>query len=272
MRENRTQLGNITYGILTAMMCLFGINCLLVIIQVLLTASMTRIPLGTIFMGLLMVLGVLALAFWIYYRYWKAFRYNMPIMIKGVTKFMLILSAIGFVVMGISVSFLSKHGYQKSEYSNAIILSTLWLICFSILKIELKAYENGRISSGVANMWIVVAAIALILFISALVNKSSDLTTLSGITGLLVNLCFDTGITLISYWVTNQDKFYIPETKEEYHREEYHRVEEIPAIETDMPNITDDYSSQLRELKELLDDGIITEEDYEIKKKEILGI
>ena len=264
MRENRTQLGNITYGILTAMMSLFAINCLLVIVQVLLTASMTRIPLGTIFMGLLMVLGVLALAFWIYYRYWKAFRYNVPLMIKGVTKFMLILSAIGFVVMGISVSFLSKHGYQKSEYSNAIILSTLWLICFTILKIELKAYENGRISSGV---WIVVAAIALILFISALVNKSSDLTTLSGITGLLVNLCFDTGITLISYWVTNQDKFYIPETKEEYHR-----VEEIPAIETDMPNITDDYSSQLRELKELLDDGIITEEDYEIKKKEILGI
>lgn len=38
------------------------------------------------------------------------------------------------------------------------------------------------------------------------------------------------------------------------------------------PNVNSDVSSQLRNLKELLDDGLITQEDYDAKKKKLLGL
>jgi len=267
MEENRTQLGTITYYILTAIMGLFAINCLLAIVEISSTIAKSKTPFGVILLSLIVLLAIIAVVFFVYYKYWNAFRFNTPGNIKGVTGFMLVISAIGLLFTVPAVLFLMSHGLKKSEYSNALIMMTLWLICFIILKIELKAYENGKINSTVANLWIVVAVIALLSFLSNFISGSENITKLRGIIGILINICFDIGITLIAYWVTNQDKFYIPQPPEEY----LWTVESGAEV-TERPQTTDNYSSQLRELKELLDDGIITQEDYETKKKEILGL
>ena len=44
------------------------------------------------------------------------------------------------------------------------------------------------------------------------------------------------------------------------------------ARNTASPSVSENTKNQLKELKEMLDDGLITQEDYEQKKKQILGL
>ena len=49
-------------------------------------------------------------------------------------------------------------------------------------------------------------------------------------------------------------------------------LEQSCAIEHEEKTVKSSSKEQLQELKEMLDDGLITQEDYEKKKKQILGL
>ena len=52
-----------------------------------------------------------------------------------------------------------------------------------------------------------------------------------------------------------------------------HTLEQSSAVKQEEKNLVNTSSKeQLKELKEMLDDGLITQEDYEQKKKQILGL
>lgn len=275
MAENRTKLGKITFGVVSGALASCLLKLLLVMIETVTEALKPMdLPTDDVASGSLIIVAMIfaTLAMFLLFAlviflYWSAFKKNMPRRIRAVTVSLLVISILIFLVSAISFSTMARYQLEPGESGfpstgdpvKLMISAALWSVMFSTLLIELRHMDTGRMK----NAWIVVGIISLANFINSVSGSFSSGGNISprSVISWIMLLCIFIGLTLISCWITNQDEFYEP-----------HHGNACMYSAENAPPSGDGYADRLRELKQLLDEGLITEDDYNRKKSDILGL
>lgn len=280
MNNNRTGLGNFTFAILSAYLILVVINYSVSLIPSI--ASLFTIEnefpeewaphsyfVGMGIVIIIILIPILLLLFFLISRYWDAFRKNDISKIKGVTIFFVVIFGILIIMCLIATIFQALYPFPLPQRDTSITSILLYFVIteasYIILLLELSPSLNVKMQYAWIIMIVLVSARHVISLLSR--TNSDNSSVAYSVISFMSGLCFDLGIVLISKWIVDPDKFYSnidEETKLRTRRVENKSAE--TSIETD------EYSSQLRELKHLLDDGLINKEDYEAKKYEVLGL
>ena len=144
-------------------------------------------------------------------------------------------------------------------YSIAVIIL---MSAFAAMFI-LGSNKNININIDIKNIWFVPGVIYFILNIYDIYEWTSYEYSLEMWTGILMDIVLPCGIILAGLWL-----------KEDVSTEDKENVNAVFAnayqANAGMPNIGD--ADRLMKLKDLLDSGIITQEEFDEKKKEILKL
>ena len=252
MNENRTLFGKITYFILLGTILVELLYFIGLIIEEIITlpSGWGISDVGLIISILLFAIVISLIALLPAYLSWRAFKLDSPKKLRGVLVFYIIASAIVLIINWLSTIF--KIGDTFDYPTLMLLIINVILVC------EVKSNDASRLK----NIWVLVGILGLIYYFGSVmlaISNSVD-NTLYIIFTPIQRIFISVGFILLSYWIKNREAFYNYEFEEEIIYE--YSVEEIK----------DNYSSQLKELKGLLDDGLITQEDYDKKKQKILGL
>ncbi len=274
MAEKRTKLGTITFGVLSGASASCLLNTLVSMIETVadafkpMDAQTDAIATGSVLLVVMIfcLFGLFMLIAFVIFLYLNAFKKNMPHKIKPITIFLLVIAILMFLGSIMMFSTMTKYQLEPGENSiistdpvKLMISTALWIAIFVTLLIELRHTDTGKMTHA----WIVVGIASIASFINIVVGSLRAEGNLAPrkVIAWIMFLCIFIGLTLISCWITNQEKFYEP----------FYENAGTSSREN-MPPAGDDYTSKLKELKHLLDEGLITEDDYNRKKNNILGL
>ena len=185
-------------------------------------------------------------------------------------KILALISDIGFGAMAVTVFIKNKKALAVSSMATAIIKLIQILqgeilfniaVFISISLIAAMCILNLKGNKIVKNIWFVPG---IIYFVSNIYTSLED-GGFGGFEILIVLICivWSCGFILTGLWL-----------KEDVSTEDKETVNAIATnayqANTGMPNIGD--ADRLMKLKSLLDSGIITKEEFDEKKKQILGL
>lgn len=186
-------------------------------------------------------------------------------------KILALISDIGFGAMAVTVFIKNKKALAVSSMATAIIKliqisqgEILFNIAvfISISLIAAMCILNLKGNKIVKNIWFVPG---IIYFVSNILYALLEDGGFGGFEILIVLICivWSCGYILTGLWL-----------KEDVSTEDKETVNAVFAnayqANTGMPNIGD--ADRLMKLKDLLDSGIITQEEFDEKKKQILGL
>lgn len=171
-----------------------------------------------------------------------------------------LISDIGFGAMAVTVFIKNKKAVAVSSIVTAIInliqishgeILFIIMVFISISLIAAMCILNLKGNKIVKDIWFVPG---VIYFVSNIIyNLWGAVDWLFGILTILVFIVWSCGFIFTGLWL-----------KEDISQEDKE------TVNTSMPNIGD--ADRLMKLKDLLDSGIITQEEFDEKKKEILGL